>query len=508
MRRIPLLTLLFAVIFTASCSKKTSEIANSIPDNAFVVATVHPQQIHDKGQIASFEKITTEIDNEFLREIVKDPVKSGLAINEYAYFFSYFVDDDPFVGATAVLKDAKMFTSMITTLIAGEDVSMIEFEGYSMVAPDNDDAALAWNDKQVIFLSSPELNKSTDDWKTQLITLFDLPKEESVTTIVDFNNFAGKMKDMNIWFTGDEFKKLLEKSGKMDSVNINLPMDLKNNYVQLFVDFDEGAMNIHSETHLSDEVSKATETFMVAKENLNADLLELAPGNDLLMAMAFSVELDKMVDMMKNFTPPQMDSVSGKIEQATGIPGKDILEALNGDFVLSINGAPEGSAIPVEIMIGIGLDDESLQDKLIGKAGNFANVEKDGDFFMINANGMELYSGIVKGVWIITNVSGYKDAVSGEGLEKNLNDSKFSEYAGGSMGMYINLDLTTYPASLQAMMSSGGAPKMLEMLAESFSFIGIEGSNYKSDMVLKTSKEDENSLYTLLKLMDSVEKNK
>jgi hypothetical protein len=51
-------------------------------------------------------------------------------------------------------------------------------------------------------------------------------------------------------------------------------------------------------------------------------------------------------------------------------------------------------------------------------------------------------------------------------------------------------------------MSQGGAPKMLEMVTESFSYLGMEASNNVSDMTLKTAKEDENSLYTLLKILE------
>ncbi|MCA1747212.1 MAG: DUF4836 family protein, partial [Bacteroidales bacterium] len=268
----------------------------------------------------------------------------------------------------------------------------------------------------------------------------------------------------------------------------------------------DGAMKVNSEMYPSDDIKKATETFLVAKENLNADLLKMSPGNDLLMAVAFSVETDKVVKLMKNFKPPKMDSISNQVEKTTGVPGKDILEALSGDFVLAVNGAPEGSSIPVEILIGIGLDDETLQEKMMGRVGNMAQVEKEGDFFMIKAGGLELYSGIVKGIWVITNVPGYKDAIAGKGLKQNLSDSQFKDYADGSMGMYMNLDLTTYPAALQNMMTSGGAPKTLELLTESFDYLGMEASNYENRMILKTANDKENSLYTLLRLMESFKK--
>ncbi|MEX0987456.1 MAG: DUF4836 family protein [Bacteroidales bacterium] len=508
MKKFPVLLVLLVAIVASSCSRKVPEIVHNIPDHAFLVTSLHPKQIYDKGQIGTMDIFTKKIRNKIVLSLVKDPLQSGIDISEYMFIFVYFIDDQPVIGTTAVIKDSDKFASTIGNLLKDNEGQVIDHKGYSMVTPEDEELAIAWNEKQVIFLSSPQKNFTAEEWQTELVSLYDLSREEAVTSIVDFNKFTGKMKDFNVWFTGDELKKIMEKTNAFKEMQFELPMELYNNYGQVFVDFSDGAMYVHSETHFSDDVTKAAESFLVAKESLNKDLLKLTPGNNLILAMAFSVELDKMVKMMKNFGGTQMDSVSGKIEKATGVSGDVMLEAMSGDFVLAINGSPEGASIPVEILIGIGLDDETLQDKLMGTVNNMAQVEKDGDFFMINVNGMELYSGIVNGIWVITNVSGYKSAVTGSGLEKTLSESKFNDYAGGSMGMYMNLDLTTYPSSLQGMMAQGGMPGMLELVAESMSYIGIEGSNYENDITVKTSKEKENSLYTLLQLMEKAAEGK
>lgn len=506
MKKLPILIAFIAVILTVSCSKKASEITKSIPDEAFLVASFHPKQLFDKGQLSSMNSLLDKIDNEFLISILKDPAKSGIDLNEYAYLFAYFIDDDPIIGVTSVISDDGNFNSMIKKLIENEDLEIKSIENYSLLAPENDDAAMAWNNDQVIFLTAPDKDMTAEEWQKQLLLLFDLTKEEAVTSIVDFNDFTGKMEDMNIWFTGDKLTKILEKTGALKNMEFKLPMQFQNNYGQIFIEFAEGAMYMHSENHMSDDVTKVSESFMVAKDEMNENLLKLAPGNDLLMAMAYSVDIDKLVKMMKNYTPPEINGVSDKIKETTGIEGNEILEALNGDFVIAINGAPEGAKIPVEITIGIGLDDETLQEKLMGTVGNMTNVEKEGDFFLINANGIELYSGIVDGIWVITNAGGYKDDISGKGLKKTLNDSKFKDYSSGSMGMYMNLDISTYPVTLQGMLSSGGAPEILGLVSESFLSLGMEASNQESNLTLKTAKADENSLYTLLKLVDMAEK--
>lgn len=505
MRKLPIALTIIVAIIVSSCSNNAPEYANSIPDDAFAVMTIHPKQIYDKGQINTFEKITEEIDDELLKEIVKDPSKAGIVLNEYAYGFAFMLFDDPALGMVAGIQDAGKFKKFIEAAI-DEDINFISEGELTMIAKDHSEAGMAWNNDQVIFLTVPDVKLDAEAMKSELSKLFVLEKEEAITSVVDFNDFSGKMEDMNLWFSSNEMSTILEKIGKIKNMDMdmNLPFDLDNNYGQVFVEFADGAMYIHSETNLSDDVEKAKD-LMIGQEELNKDLLKIAPGNDLLMAAAYSVNFEKMTKIMKNFMPPEAEGMSGQIEKATGVPGNEILEALTGDFVLAVNGAPEGAAIPVEILIGLGLNDETLQDKLMETAGNKAAVEKDGDFFMINANGIELYSGIINGIWVITNVSGYKDAITKNGLDKTLADSKFKDFAGGSMGMYLNLDLTSYPAAIQAMLAQGGAPEELELLTESFLFMGIEAGNTEADAIVKTAKQNENSLYTLLKFSESVD---
>lgn len=502
MSKIPIIVAITLLSVSLSCSKKTSEAINSIPGHASLVASVHPEQIYNKGQVGSLESLTKSIRNEIILSIARDPFQSGIDMTEYIYCFIYFMDEEPVIGITANLKNRNRFSGMISKLNKKGDVEVISHKGYEMITLDSEETAMAWNDDQVIFLTSPGQILSADNWQSELVRLYELQKEESIATVVNFRDFAGKMKDVNIWAAGDDLKKVMEKTRSFKDLTIDLPVTFEKNYSQVFIEFADGLMNIHSEIHLNDDIKKATEMLLLAKDQLNPDLLKMSPGNDLLMALAFSLKTDRMAKVMKNINPSQLEGMSDKVEQATGVPGREMLEALSGDFVFALNGAAEGSAIPVEVLIGVGLNDEALQERLLDRVGNMAQVEKEGDFFMINAAGMQIYSGIMKGIWVITNVPGYKDAITGKGLKKNLMDSEFNAYAGGSVGMYMNLDLTTYPVAIQGMMASGGAPKTLELLTESFDYMGMEASNYEGNIILKTSDDEENSLYTLLRLAE------
>ncbi len=501
MRKSLFLLALAAVLFTTACSTRVPDTVNNIPDHAFMVLSMHPKKMYDKGDVGNMQHLINKFQKPVIRKVLKDPLSSGIELNDYAFVFIYFIDDEPMIGATMSINDPAKFSDVIAGLNEDENLDIIDHKGHSMIV-DDDDAALAWDDKELVFLSSPGKDLSRTQWQEELTRLFDLTKEESITSIVDFNSFSRNMKDFNVWFTGDEMKRILEKMQVNGNMDIDLPLSLMNNYGRLFVEFEQGEMRVHSETHFSDDVTKAAETFMVARSELNEDLLKLAPGNDLLMALAFSIDIDKMVKLMKQFSPPEMDTVSNKVEQMTGIPGNEILESLNGDFVLAVNSAQEGGLLPVEIMIGIGLDDKKLQEHLMGRVNQMADVEQEGDFFMIQANGMELYSGILNDIWVITNTPGYKDKVTGKGLDITLEDSPFSDFDDGAMGMYLKMDLSEYPSMVKGLVDQQDLPEMVDEATGAFSYMGIEGSNQSNDMLLVMQNKQDNSLQTLMQLLD------
>lgn len=133
-------------------------------------------------------------------------------------------------------------------------------------------------------------------------------------------------------------------------------------------------------------------------------------------------------------------------------------------------------------------------------------VDKQGDFFVINVQGNEIYSGIIDDMWVITNTKGYKDEVDGGKLNKSLVDSRFNDFADGSMGMYVNLDLASYPGMVKGLLEQKPEQKKwIEKITDPFEYLGISASNYQNFVTLKTNQPSENSLYTMLKLIEAPE---
>ncbi len=504
MKRLSFVLILVSALVVLSCSRKSPEFVHSIPDDAIAVVSLHPMQLHTKSKVNTFQSITDKVKDELWGQILKDPLSTGLMMDEYFYVFVSMAEHAPVIGVVSGMKDVKKFENTLSRI--DEDLSsQIQInDNYSWVQPDKG-GIIGWNEKQMIVLGAIDGEQFETAYFTEsLDKMFSPVREESVTSLVDFKDFQGKMKDLNLWISSNEMFDVVEKMFG-DKIP-DFPVALYHNYAQIFVDFDNGMMNINSETHFSEEVKKNVEEFMVMKPELNSHMMNLAPGNNLLLAVAGSMDLEKTQEMVRKFAPPDLDTVSTKVEMAIGMEIEDLLEAISGDFAISINSIDEEAMIPVELFIGVGVNGKVLQEKLMQTVGSMVPVEEEGDFFIINFQGNEIYSGIVNDILVVTNAKGYKDAVQGGSYEKSLADSKFSEFSGGSIGMFANLNLDEYPGMVTGLLDMDAEKsKWVRRLTDPFDYLGVSAGNYQSKMVVKTSSPSENSLYTILKVVDSTQ---
>ena len=171
-------------------------------------------QLHTKSQVNTFESIKEKVKDEIWGQILDDPLSTGLMLNEYTYVFMKMEDHGPMIGVVNGIKDVEKFKAILGKIKDGIDSMYVEMEGYTYLMPDNE-GVIAWNKKQMIVLTSPDSDQFEESfWTANLEWMFNPVKEESITSIVDFKDFQGKMKDLNFWISTDELRGVIEKVAK------------------------------------------------------------------------------------------------------------------------------------------------------------------------------------------------------------------------------------------------------------------------------------------------------
>ena len=505
MKRLLFSTVIITGILLTSCSKKTPSFVNCIPDDAIAVVSLHPMHLHTKGKLNSFESLKEKVRDEVWSQVLENPLSTGLMMDEYVYVFGKMEEEGLVIGVISGMKDMEKFEATLSKIKEDIRSEYKTGEAYTYIQTD-EEGVIAWNDEQMIVLASPDQKELDTGYFTGMLDwMFNPVKEESITSLVNFREFLGEMKDLNVWISSDDMRAIIEQLSP-EEMQIELPVELYNNYAQVFVDFADGSMNINGETFFSEEVEKNVEQFLVMNPTLNEEMLKMAPGENLLLAVSGSMDMEKLREMISRFDPPQLDSIGDKVEEVTGIPGEQMLDAFTGDFTISVNSMEGEAMIPVEIFLGFGVNSEVIQEKLMAKVESMAPVEDEGDFFIINLQGNEIYSGIINDMWVITNSKGYKDEVQDGVHGASLVKSRFNDFSDGSVGMYMNLDLSSYPSMVQDLL--GQKPEQeqwVKQVTEPFDYMGFSSSNYRTQFILKTNTPSENSLYTIVKLADSAE---
>jgi hypothetical protein len=499
MKRLPIIIAIAAGFILASCSKKIPEFVNSIPDDAVAVVSMNPMQIHSKGKLNTLENLKERAKDKIWGEILEDPLSTGLMLDEYTFVFAKMEEEAPVIGVVAGMKDTEKFELTLGKI--KEDISdqFKETAKYKYMQPDKE-GIVAWNKDQLIVLVSPDYDEFEESyWISTLDWMFDPVKEESITSLVDFRDFQKKMKDFNFWLSTDDLMKVVNKIAKEKMKDF--PVTFNNNYTHVYCEFADGAVNISGETKFSEEVQKNIDEVLVLNPSLNQDILKMAPGGDLLLGLAVSMDLEKLREHVKKFSSAELSEIGDKVEESIGVSAETLLKAFTGDFTLAVNGIEGEAMIPVEVFIGIGVNSEEIQKQIMEKVEGMVPVEEQGDFFVINIQGNEIYSGILNDTWVITNMKGYKEAVTGGSLDKSLLDSRFRDFAGGSMGMYVNLDLDSYPGMVKSLLEQKPEKgQWVRKVTEPFDYFGITAGDQQSFMTLKTNKPNENSLYTIMKM--------
>jgi Domain of unknown function (DUF4836) len=504
MKRLPIILAIITGVLLVSCSQKTPNFVNSIPDDAILVVSMHPMKIHTKGKLNSFESIKEKVKDEIWGQIIENPLSSGMMLDEYVYLFATLEEEAPVVGVVAGIRDMGKFENTLSKIDKEEEIEPIKMEGYKYIQPDQE-GIIAWNEEQMIVLASADHDEFEPSfWTSSLDWMFNPVKEESIVSLVDFKEFQGKMKDINLWLSADDLKNIVDHFS--DNHFQDIPINLYNNYTHIYCDFSKGAMNITGETNFSEEVQKNLDEVLVLNPSLNQDMLKIAPGGNLLLALATSMDLEKIQKLVAKINPPQLDEMGGKVEAVTGIPTETLINAFTGDLTFSVNGLSGEALIPVEVFIGLGVKSDEIQSMLLEQVGSMLPVEEQGDFFVINIQGNEIYSGIVNDNWVITNVKGYKEKVKNGKIDNSLLDSKFAEFADKSVGMYINLDLDSYPKMAKDILEQRSEQgEWIEELTASLDYLGMSSGDKQSLFTVKTNKPNENSLYTMLRIAEAGE---
>ncbi len=497
---------LFAVVlFITACKteigNEVDALAKQIPADAAIVTSMNFQNLLGKADFESVKNMAfykqtleeAEKDNPTLAEIMKDPSKSGVDLKKNAYVFAKNDEDKKrqiIGGLLMSLEDKNTFEELLQRLNF-KDIG--KADGFQYTNPANGNGIVAWNDEMVYITGA---NRGTP----QLSEVSKLFVEGNSNTVANAPNFSKAMSedhDFSSWINLNPIVNNLPPMVLFGSAMAGVSKeDMLDNYMYANWDFEDGTMKGMLDYEMKDAITK--DFSLLFKNTIKTDFSNKIPGENLIAAVTLALDFKGLNQVLneKGF----LGTLNERLEE-TGMEFKDLAIAFGGDLALSIykdqgnedqvlftsniidkNKAEEffKSGVRNKVLESVGANKYLLKGSTRRSLGFLGRAATNGDLFLLVKGDLLYLSTSTNHINLIENGS-FTTAASGN---KDINDVLSSSV----FGVFADFELMDKVVK--------------DMDLSHFKNLKISGNRENTTVLLDTNSPNENSLKTLMKMMN------
>jgi hypothetical protein len=520
MKRILTLILVSGIILLVQSCSKPDQHLNTIPSDAAVVGSANvfslakKAELYDMDQYGMYKKLMEDLqagDEEiykFVKDLMDNPLKTGLKYREDVYFFVKAMDNNPTMGLTMSLRNADDFKAFINEILTKSKapVKIEEQDGLNYIA--QGEAVMIFDDAKMLFLVDESGN--SEDALNMAKKLMTQPEENSIKSLPSFTTFKSNSQDMNIYVATSNFPK----NAQTAMIFSQLPFSLENNFTMIHLSFeDDGIYGTTNSIH-NDEIKKMMEDYQFMKDEFNGDLLSYLP-KDNYMTLGFAINPAQIYKFIHDI--PAYKPMLDQANQSSPLSIEKFVNSLGGDIIVAMHGfnipqtddsesyGPNVNLMPYATAI-LSMNDKEVYDQItttLIPPGLF--TEKDG-IYSGEFDGIAVHFGLFDNNLIVSNDPAIMDAAKNGGMKDNVGGTDLAKLFSHTSFMYMNLDWEKYPEGLKTILSTTMGNKELEIF-QSVTNVLKEMKVYNKSMnegkfefVMRNT--DGNSLHTILQLVD------
>lgn len=562
---IKLLALALIVGIMSSCTKKADELER-IPKEARIVLAMDAGSLHDKGNfeevtdLKMYKFLEKEMKSEssdmadMFEDAINDYKVTGLnARGEMFWFMVNENSDEEYFGFVFDMLDQDDFEKYIKDFFKeiGEEVTIEEKENYRYWSPD-DDAWFGWNGTSLVLLGTEDYS-SRKQLGDHLDDIFEMGKDKSILEVKDFNNFYNARKDVSFWMSyallSDMGMDDVPGMGNMGGMGNMMDLDFDDLYLHAYLNFEKDMIVMEGKMSPKEVVDEQFDEYKFFRNGVDDKVLSYLPEKA-YMAAGFAMVPTEYYKWIKSIFP--IAAMESGVKEEMGFGITEAVEAIGGDFVFSISGFdmkeveytewnqewnPEkfsnynyktgkyeytGGYDYVEVQgtkevllpdmaMVASINNSEIFDKfaeLLEKSMGEDDYEKFGDIYKIEADNMNIFFSWNDEVMMIaTDLELIEDALDKE-LDKTLAGTDIGKsLTSNASYFYFDLNMEDYPGEVENYIKEemgGDEFYVFSNIMETFNMMSMASdvNNYSFTMKVKTKDTGENSLYTLIKLID------
>ncbi|MES2617589.1 MAG: DUF4836 family protein [Bacteroidota bacterium] len=338
-----------------------------IPKNSMVVMTVDIKEIGEKidfdgklkdtrvyrdimkEQNRRIKEDKTDSTSMAIKELLENPLSTGVNVFSDAYLFVYNDGKTNFVGVTIDLNDKGKWEKTVKKLKLSDN-NFKKGEGYKCL-PISETMILAWNDKGLLFLnrefdyyamiSSP---KGLDRLESVVGKFMNQTKEESILAIPEFGNLKPDENDASLFINYDEYNKQFSKetevaySSPAYSVLKSIMANFKGVYACCNLNFEDNQIAFKSKLY-GDPKNLEKINYMKAK-GVSEEALDYITGSGRLLAvLSANIDLKKIAGIVSE-TKEGKQLIADAAEYS-GLTSQQLENLFSGELTLAVTDIKE-----------------------------------------------------------------------------------------------------------------------------------------------------------------------
>lgn len=338
-----------------------------------------------------------------------------------------------------------------------------------------------------------------------------MDKEEGLLTDKDFNNFLGKQKDINAWFSTNNLKGI-SSIGEI-SEGLDMMGGIKNNYGHAFAEFQNGYMSLKTNLRFNASWKETIDKYNFLDEKAIKDILNYIPSEDLIFIGNTNIDPEKVFGLLK-FINKDFDSGLKEITRELNVEEEELKNIFAGEVAFSFHAKKNNDIKTDKIdldgmptgVYAARIKNPANFEKLISKAVEMNAINEKNGYYSIS-NGIPVYLLKVKNDMVVSNDEDIIREIAETGkVKENVTTAPYQEIlVSNPVCFFLNLNRDSYSDEMKEMLDKNLGNEYIKGVEtfgnqlKSLTFsANLEEWEFRVDLV----DNNENSLYTLLSQMD------
>lgn len=445
---LPALLIAFsAILFMASCSKKTNTQGRYIPKDAVFVFHLNGESLNAKlpwDEVKANNAFKMAYADSSVDAIAKaameNPENTGVDIKTDMVFYVVKDSAGGYAAFQGKIKDAAKFKSYYTAALKNATAS--EKDGVQFLTSGR--VSITWDKDKFIMLSDvPEMDQLKDlekrnMWDTAYTppvisstrntaavaaALYTLKEDASLAKEGRFSTMVNDKADIHFWMNAESLYK--DMPGMAALAMINMSKLYEDSRLAASANFENGQIKIDMKSYGGKEITEIYKKY--SGSSVSADMAERLPAKDVAVFLALNFKPEGIKEFIK------LTGMEGLVNMGTAFLGfnmDDFIKANKGDILLSVSDfAVDSFGRPTpKVLFSSSIGDKASFDKLIAAGEKMGKGETDADKISYNKN--EKY-------FVIGNDKAANDQfISGKGGNK---PAFWDKVKGGPIAGYVNL---------------------------------------------------------------------